>query len=300
MPAKAGYSTFRTLRTLIFLLSKNQNATMQLCKTYLKRSHLTMYMLQDLAYLQCSENLRQLPIRIEHDPYCDCDQPKTCTRKAKLIAPTEQAMYPLKALAEVQKEDFKKTLKQALLDQKTVKKEPLEWFFLTVNFHPDITLEKGLAKILKTCKGNLFSDYIAVIEQRGNSAQTCGQGLHAHILFKRILPLTEGLPPSNIKRNLKDSYKKFCSTTQQTLNQQFINEHEALEKYRYVIGKNKTGQGKDVKQDYDLIFRRKHNLQDYYGNIDIFKSNGNVQCPQNTHADTATTDASAMACEAQP
>lgn len=223
-----------------------------------------------MAYLQIAENLRTLPQKTEHDPYCFCDNPKSCHRKVKLVVPTEDALYPLKALAEVQKEDFKKKLKDALRPPKADKDE---FIFVTINPKPDISLSQFLNKIIKTLKSTLFSDHLAVIEQRGNSELTCGQGLHAHILFKRITPLNEGLPPSNIKRNLRDSYKKIClSSNNQIFNVQFISRTLAFEKKNYIIGQNKTGEGKKEKQIYDGIFRKNNNLPEFYGNINILES----------------------------
>lgn len=224
-------------------------------------------MLNEIAYLQVADNLRQLPIRVEHDPYCFCDSPHDCPKKCKTIVPTSESLYPLKALAEVKKEDFKKILKQSLRPKKEDKND---FFFLTINPKPDITLSQFLNKIQKTLKSNLFADHLAVIEQRGNSDLTCGQGLHAHILFKRITPLNEGLPPSNIKRNLRESYKKIClSSNNQIFNQQFVSRELALDKFNYIIGQNKTGEGKKEKQNYDKIYRSQNNLPEYYGNIDI-------------------------------
>jgi hypothetical protein len=46
----------------------------------------------------------------------------------------------------------------------------------------------------------------------------------------------------------------------------------AKTKVNYIIGKNKTGDGKDLKQDADLVFRKQMSLSPYYGNIHIADS----------------------------
>lgn len=227
------------------------------------------------AFQAVSDNLRALPVRIEHDPYCFCEEPQHCHRYTKVVVPTESSMYPLRALQEVKKEDFKTRLKKALKPPPIEIEKP-EWLFLTINPRPDITLETFRKKIEKTLASKIFVSSLAVLEQRGSTDETCGNGMHAHILFKRITPLNEGLPPSNIKRNFKDSYKKICKVSDtRILNFQFIpfdseNDDNAKYKYRYMIGE-KTGADKKLKQKFDKIWREKENIPPYFGNIDILK-----------------------------
>ncbi len=228
-----------------------------------------------MAFLASAENLRALPVRIEHDPYCFCDNPHDCLRRTKVVVPTEESMYPLRALAEVQREDFKTRLKAAL---KKPKQEELkdEWLFLTINARTDISLETFRKKVEKTLTSKIFTSSLAVLEQRGNTDDTCGKGMHAHILFKRITPLNEGLPPSNIRRNFKDSYKKICNVDDsRILNFLFIpfsstDNNNAQYKYKYMIGE-KSGPEKQLKQKYDKIWREKKNIPQYFGDIDILK-----------------------------
>lgn len=230
-----------------------------------------------IAFSATADNLRALPVRIEHDPYCfSCDDPKSCPRKCPMIMPTESAMYPLRALRQVKEEDFKTRLKSAL-------KAPLiqelkdEWLFLTVNAYDSITVEDFRKKIEKTLTSKIFVSGLAVIEQRGSTDETCGNGMHAHILFKRITPLSEGLPPSNIKRNFRDSFKKYCNVkNHHILNFLFVpfdsptpdDRNNAKYKYKYMVGE-KSGPEKQLKQKFDKIFREKNNLPPYFGNIDI-------------------------------
>lgn len=227
--------------------------------------------IEALAYERVAANLRRLPTRTFHNPMCFCEDENSCLNKVKGIVPTEQAMYPLRALNQVCHDDFKTLLKKELKKNNTVDTKK-NYIFVTINPKPDITPEDFVKKIKKTLLSNLFADHLAVIEQRGNCPTTCGQGMHSHILFKRITPLNEGLPPANIKRNLKDSYKNIClSSNEQIFNIQFITEEFAHDKFNYIINE-KTGKGKKEKQEYDKIFRKKIDIPEYLGNIDILKS----------------------------
>lgn len=224
-----------------------------------------------LAYCRVADNLRKLPVRTFHDPFCFCQDPKECLNFTKGIEPTEASMYPLRVLKQVVEDDFKKELKNELnASKKSSKKET--YIFVTINPKPDIDFQTFYKKIQKTLKSELFAEHLAVIEQRGNCPKTCGQGLHAHILFKRITPLNEGLPPTNIKRNLRQSYKKIClSSNNQIFNIQFITEEFAADKINYILGE-KTGTGKKEKQNYDKIFRVQQKIPEYLGNSNILKS----------------------------
>ncbi len=224
--------------------------------------------LNDITYSAIADNLRECPVRLEHDPYCFCTNPDVCLKRVKLRIPTPHALFPLRALEEVKKEDFKKKLKYALKIP-TEKKEPEEYCFITINPHQDITLPQFLKKIKKTLACNLFSDHLAVLEQRGDSSSNIGTGLHSHILFKRRTPLSEGQPPTYIKRYFRNSYKNFCDVKNtHILNFQFISKTDALTKFNYIINQ-KSSDHKKLKQNFDKIWRKNFNIPEYLGNLEI-------------------------------
>lgn len=230
-----------------------------------------MERIEELAYAQVCENLRKIkPVKF-HNPLCFCGDEKNCFNISTGIVPTVEALAPLKILNQVVEDDFKSLLKNELKKSRAPDKKHT-YIFCTINPKPDILLDEFLKKINKTLQSEMFADHLAVIEQRGNSTKTMGQGLHAHILFKRRTPLNEGRPPTQIKRNLRDSYKRIClSGNNQIFNIQFINDEFAKDKFEYMIGE-KTGKGKKEKQDYDKIFRVENKIPQYLGNINILKS----------------------------
>ncbi len=139
---------------------------------------------------------------------------------------------------------------------------------MTINPKPSIPFEKFKGKVFKIFNTTLFSDYCAVFEQRGTIEQgDVGRGFHAHILFKRHLPLDKGLPPSNIKQKFRQSLMRYCDVKNTScLNLQFIGEDFAYDKLEYIKGL-KTDQGKDLKQIADVVWRKQNNLETSYGSL---------------------------------
>ncbi len=147
---------------------------------------------------------------------------------------------------------------------------PLTFSFVTINPRPGIELDDFVDKIKKCTRSLLFADNLAVIEQRGTTAaDTLGKGFHAHILFRRHFPLAEGKPPSQIKRDLKLSFKNYCNTNNpQLLNIQFIGSGFAADKKLYILGIKKDDT-KIEKTEGDKKWRALHDIPDTLGNLNI-------------------------------
>ncbi len=203
----------------------------------------------------------------DHDP-CPhvCPGTPHCTNRVKMVEPTEFAVAPLQLYADFKNQEFKNSLKLATKKSKTCK---LEYCYLTINPKPEITFINFKKKIFQLLNTKVFADHLAVFEQRGTLENDLGKGFHSHILFKRHTPLNEGLPPSNIKRNLKQSFSAICDVNNPKIfNIQFIGEEFACDKHEYIIG-HKTGEGKDLKQTGDAQWRKINNIEPYYGNHQI-------------------------------
>jgi len=230
------------------------------------------------SYHECCERIKRCKTRIVGCGYCDnCVYPhlkQPCLKKSTIYCITEECLKPVQIFEECVNEDLKKTTKKALLKNlEKSTKIPLEFVFLTINPRPSITFEKFKQKVFKLLSSSLFSDHCAVFEQRGTvETGDVGRGFHAHILFKRHLPLDKGLPPSNIKRNLKQSFANYCDTNNDNIfNIRFVGEDFAFDKLDYIKG-TKTGIGKDlikkdVKQLADVVWRKENNLEPFYGSL---------------------------------
>jgi len=223
----------------------------------------------DFALAETIRRLKECRTYSTHDPSCDCDNPKTCIRKAKCLEPTEWCLQPLQDYKTAYTENFKKVLKNKMISKNEKATKYEDWCFLTINPYPHIKLENFTKKLTQFLKTKMFADHIAVLEQREVKTEALGKGFHAHILFKRITPLNEGRPPTQIRRNMKQSWKNYCDTTNSDiLNIQFIGDDFAYDKYEYIMG-TKTAPGKKEKQDGDKLWRKQNNLPEYLGNKNI-------------------------------
>lgn len=133
--------------------------------------------------------------------------------------------------------------------------------FITINPKPKVTFEqfkKVVDKIIskKYLLNNETLHYS--YEQRGESDDEIGKGFHCHILFKRGPKI-----PHEIRREFKSSCKNICNISQSScLNFKFTNSEYYDDKFLYLQG-NKDEE-KNIKCKFDIKFRKKYNLKNYY------------------------------------
>ena len=151
--------------------------------------------------------------------------------------------------------------KEQMLMKAAVKHNNL-YVWVTINPKPDVTFDNFRKKVEKLVKRQMFSNYLYVYEQRGTTEGEMGKGFHAHILATRKLKYK----PNKVARNIKNTCKGLVGDVNKSsqLNIQFIGDEYMNDKKTYILGKNKTGEGKDVKQDIDVVWRKKNNLNNYY------------------------------------
>lgn len=232
----------------------------------------------DDAYRECIKRIEACPlvyvdcVTCEHCiSYTGRKNPGSCPNKVQIYKTNDECLKPIQIYEEAINHRLLLATKKAL--QKNLEKGtkvPLEYLFMTVNPKPSISFEQFKGKIFKILKTSLFSQHIAVFEQRGTLEQgDVGRGFHAHILFKRHLPLDTGLPPSNLKQKLKQSLTRYCDVKNNScLNLQFVGEDFAYDKYNYIIG-SKTDDGKDLKQKADVVWRKQNFLEKFYGHLTL-------------------------------
>ena len=153
---------------------------------------------------------------------------------------------------------------QQQLKEQTAKEHNNGYLFITIN--PKITTitEENIKifekSIIKFINRNFIEQAWAVIEQRGTTEEIAGQGYHAHIELRRNL----NYRPSDIIKGAKNTFKKYCDVKNPSLlNCQIHGEDFHKDKLEYIEGV-KTGEGKDKKQEIDITFRKKYNLQVVY------------------------------------
>ncbi len=231
------------------------------------------------AQTEMLSRLNGLPVRRIHDPLCDCwrlnRNKRHCPNRVQIVVPTDYCIQPMKdykiASTEMYRRDLKKLMQPATATAKP-KQDHKPWVFVTVNPDPkkNIELKTFRAKLEHFLKTTVFADHLAVLEQRGTTSEdNIGKGQHAHILFKRKTPLSEGLPPAQIRRQLKNSWRNYCDTTiDGPLDIQLQTDEEAFDNVQYMVG-TKFAPGKAEKQEGDQHWRIQNDLPQFFGNKNL-------------------------------
>ncbi len=222
------------------------------------------------ALNEMMRRLKELPTHYEHDPFCSCKDPEKCYNRTKMLIPSAYALQPVKDFQQAVSETAKVNIKKLLKSGQSATAEPLEYMFITIN--PDtknVAVGDFISKFEKFIPTKIFSDYCAVIEQRGTIENKLGTGYHCHMLFKRHTPLTKGLPPTNIKQKVRASWKKFTDTANNHLcNIQVLHKTYAYDKLQYMLG-HKIKPEKRERVLADRVWRPQQNIKEHYGNSDL-------------------------------
>lgn len=150
------------------------------------------------------------------------------------------------------------------LKKQTAKKHNNGYMFITINPKPSVQLKDFIKLLKKISKKTCFEKCMYVLEQRGKDSDEIGTGFHAHMLVQRNLQYK----PIKLKQNIQNSCKKIVGNihNDNQLNIQTVGEEFAKDKQQYIIG-DKTGDGKDKKQDMDKIWRKEQGIGKYLGKI---------------------------------
>ncbi len=220
-------------------------------------------------YSPLIEHLRKCKTEWIHSPTCECLYSRECGNIVEKIILTGETQIYLDAIEHVQRQEAIKEVRKALKpwQQNPLKKNPRSHIFLTINPKPEILLQTFLEKLKGFLYANKsFSDHLGIVEQRGTLEENLGKGFHAHILLKRK---EGGKPPSEISRNLRRSWDKYCDTKNNHIfNIQYVDEEYLLDKYDYMFGEKKDKE-KIPKQEADKTFRKQNNIPEFYGNKNI-------------------------------
>lgn len=137
------------------------------------------------------------------------------------------------------------------------------WFFITVNPKEGTELTRFIDKLNKFSIRKFIRYYYYNIEQRGESEDQLGKGIHSHILINTLLK------KSKVTQYLQESFVNFVGNVRNIhqLNIILIPQSWVEDKKEYIKG-NKWDEGKESKLDMDKIFRQKNNLNIYYSTQD--------------------------------
>lgn len=141
-----------------------------------------------------------------------------------------------------------------IADSKFVKDDTLYW--VTVNPKDDVELLTFISHVEKYVRQKHVDGAEYVYEQRGDSEATQGKGMHVHMLVKT------NTKPADFKKRTFAKFKGLVGNDKHVwvtpCPSQFLKDKRA-----YMQG-HKTGAGKDVKCEFDTIWRRQNCLQSYY------------------------------------
>lgn len=171
--------------------------------------------------------------------------------------------------------DAGKYLKElkAIEDQipKPVKKESnlRDWVWLTISPKPDIELESFMKALDRSVHRKIWEKYYYVLEQRGTiEDDNLGKGFHAHLLLRRN-PDTEY---KHTKRQMKNTFKNFCNVDHDKVFYWKECREDFLDDKLEYITNIKTADGKEAKQEGDVIWRKNNNILPLYeGNSDEYE-----------------------------
>ncbi len=136
------------------------------------------------------------------------------------------------------------------------------WNGATIGWTLSGELEEFIQKVNKFINRSFCVEAYAVIEQRSTTESDLGKGYHAHIAMKRSVKYR----PSDIIKGAKNTFKACCNVKNpQLLNVRVHGPDFHKDKMEYIQG-IKTGEGKDKKQEMDVIFRKKYNIEIVYKN----------------------------------
>lgn len=140
-----------------------------------------------------------------------------------------------------------------------------EYMFITINPDPKykISVKTMYDKCMKIFKSKNVSNYLMVLEQRGKNVGEVGNGLHTHFIlqhkYRKYCELRKHLQRifGDVIGNDKHIWISCCKT---------INDVDKRKKY--MLG-DKEGHDKQIKQQWDKVFRLEKGIDDYYGDENI-------------------------------
>jgi hypothetical protein len=135
--------------------------------------------------------------------------------------------------------------------------------FITINPRPDVLLDEFMKSMNKFKSKVWIEDYIYVYEQRGITEEESGKGFHAHILLWK----PDNKKSHEVIRETKNTFKNICSIDNPSiLNIKNCKDEDIEKRKNYMLGHKNTeiDPSKQVKQEIDLIWRNRNNIENCY------------------------------------
>lgn len=163
-------------------------------------------------------------------------------------------LYPCYSMDEVWLEVIRLMEKQ----NRNIKTNTNKYYWITINPKDDITLTDFISQVNKVVNMKIFNKCIFSFEQRGETTDTMGTGLHCH-----ILACNDKYSVSNFCSNTRKHFIKFVGNINTHVWIVKIPEEWKNEKIDYIRGL-KWDPEKDQKIIIDREWRREHQIEPYY------------------------------------
>lgn len=132
------------------------------------------------------------------------------------------------------------------------------WYFITVR-PPSDNFQEFYTAIAKTLQRKCFLRFLASFEQKGVTESTLGEGYHVHIVAK-MRQRSKG----EVLRDLASSLRTICA--ENFIDVKVTKNGEQMFR-RYCIDYESEDGHKIVTKEFDALWRRRMNLQDYYDDV---------------------------------
>jgi len=143
--------------------------------------------------------------------------------------------------------------------QEYKKDDGSKFLFITINYKPNTTLEAISKMTTNIVTKKWVSKYYYTFEQRGKTQETCGEGIHTHIILQNV-----DKPMSQIHREIHNTVKNYVGNKLHVDVKQYPTKFLS-EKIDYIKGL-KWDEDKLQKVEMDKLFRLKNNLEIFYSN----------------------------------
>lgn len=160
--------------------------------------------------------------------------------------------------------DKMKLLEQELSDKRKTKSSN-KWIFATFNFNTENqNIDSAMKFKDKLLSKKSMEEYAYCYEQRGDTLEQVGKGLHMHFLINR-----KDKKPSEWTRELWSAFKNYTGFKEEDWNNPkyrmccFVPESWAKEKIQYMSGL-KWDDNKKIKCEMDVVMRAKYGLELIY------------------------------------
>jgi hypothetical protein len=151
------------------------------------------------------------------------------------------------------------SLQKLYNSNKKMKEELQDFYFITINPRPNTDVEEFKSHVLGIWNWCWIQKMYVVLEQRGDTPETRGNGLHAHVLIEKC-----NNEWGKINTQIRDKFKKFCdSPYENTINVKSKKREWLNDKLDYIKGL-KTDHGKPDKVIQDQLWRENLQIKPIY------------------------------------